>query len=425
MKGFRKHIAASIAITAVFVVSALALSVSAIPVVTPTVQASQEMRDSSRADSFAQPVEASDAVAEALEAEQTVDTVQPAVGSTPSAPVAVVPVEEPVSEDANPQQAAPDKKQQELNPPTNLEGVFVTKLPPYVELKWNPNNSKKVIDYYLVYREDVEQPGQISVWKTKKSTYQDSEIVTGNTYRYWVTVVSKWGEESKPSNEIKVETQDTEPPAPPQGVVAAAIDPGVSIDWNANVDKNLVGYNVYVRKNNNKWTLLTGTPESDTHYYHESGTLNDVYAVSAVNVFGVESEYSVVKVEETKPVIYEESDPAVTVSGLWASEYYEGASAGRIKVAGSAGDRLNFTFVGRQVKLISANYWSCGSARIYIDGKLMATVNMYSADPIFQSVSVNVPGLKYGKHVLTLEVVGSGNPDGTYNFANADAFEVR
>ena len=38
---------------------------------------------------------------------------------------------------------------------------------------------------------------------------------------------------------------------------------------------------------------------------------------------------------------------------------------------------------------------------------------------------INAPGLKNGEHILTVEVLGSGNPEGTYNFVNVDAFEVR
>jgi len=439
MKGCWKHIAASASITAVFVICALAISISAVPVSSPPVQASQGSRTASLADSFTGLVEALGEACEKAPAEEPpvpAAVVEPAAQPAPAtaatqpAPAVTQPVAEhapaaPQPQDPDPQPAAPNKPPGGvINPPTNLTGTFVPDVPPYVQLTWNGNNSKKDLDYFLVYREDVSQPGQISVVQSNKENYDDYNITPGHTYRYWVTAVAKWSEESGPSNIVEVATQVLDPPAPPQGVTAAAIDPGVSLDWQPNGEANLAGYNVYYSRNG-RWRQLNSALLTDNHYYYDQGSAGQTYAVSAVNVFGIESGYTVVVAQAAAPVIYQESDPAVAVEGLWVIEKYVGASGGQIRVAGTAGERLHFTFTGSQVKLIAANYWTCGNARIYIDGDLMATVNMYSYAPVFQSIDVSVPGLKYGQHVLTVEVVGSGNPETTFNFVNVDAFEVR
>ena len=431
MKGFRKHIIASVAITAVFAVCALALSVSAVPVSVTPAQASQ-----SNSGSSAVPVDAV-SVAPAAEAPQPAaveEVAQPAPAAAAPQPVVESdPVALPQQEDGDPQQAAPDKKQErEINPPTNLTGKFVPEMPPYVYLEWNPNNSNKVLDYFIVYREDVggssevvESSKKISAFKTKKAEYKDEDIKPGDTYRYWVTAVAKWGEESKSSNAVEVATIPMDPPAPPKGVVAAAIDPGVSMDWEPNSEANLAGYNVYAMAPNGRWRQINKDVVSDNHYYYCKGELGGSYAVSAVNVFGIESEYTAVVAQATTPVIYEDNDAAVSVQGFWTYEYYPGASAGQVRVAGNQGEKLNFHFTGRQVKLITANYWTCGDANVYIDGELVDTVSMYSFDPVFQTIDVSVPGLKYGQHTLTVEVAGSGNPENEFNFVNVDAFEVR
>ncbi|MBN2027921.1 MAG: hypothetical protein JW854_14310 [Actinobacteria bacterium] len=433
MKGYWKHIAASASITAVFVVCALALSVSAVPVSVPAVEAAAtlDVRCASLTGSLTRLIQAVDEAWDAAPAEtpapaQTVQTTaQPAPAAAVPAqaePPAATPAA-PQPDDSNPQQAAPPPPPQ-INPPANLAGVFVPNIPPYIELTWDPNNQPRYIDYFLVYRQVVGQAGEIKVVRSRKSTYDDYDITAGKTYRYWVTVVSRYGEESDPSNVIEVEPQPLTPPAPPQGVVAAALDPGVSFDWEPNGEENLAGYNVYLNLNG-RWKVLNNKLLTDVHYYYPNGSLGQTYAVCAVNDFGIESGYSVVQPVPTTPVIYEENDPAVTVQGNWVIERYEGASGGSIIVAGSAGERLNFTFTGRQVKLIAANYWTCGDARIYVDGELMGTVSMYSYDPVFQSIDISLPGLKYKQHVLTIEVVGAGNPETEFDFVNVDAFEVR
>jgi hypothetical protein len=441
MKGFWRHIAASASISAVFIVCALALAVSAAPVATPPAQALEGGRAVSLADSLASMAEALETAAAEVPAEETPATnaqvetaAQPAPATAapapvltptpaPAAPQPEEPAAQPQPEVPLPQPAAPPPPPV-WNPPTNLAGTFVPDVPPYIALTWDPNNPKKNLSYCLIYREVVGQPGQISVVQSNKSPYDDYDITAGLTYRYWVTAVSKTGQESGPSNIIEVETQVMNPPAPPQGVLAAAVDPGVSLDWQPNGESNLAGYNVYLSRNG-RWRILNNGVVTDNHYYYDLGTAGQTYAVAAVNVFGIESGYTVVQAQATTPVVYEETDPAVTFEGLWVIEKYVGASGGSIIVAGTAGERLHFAFTGRQVKLIAANYWTCGNARIYIDGDLMATVSMYSYDPVFQSIDVSVPGLKYGHHVLTVEVVGSGNPETTFNFVNVDAFEVR
>ena len=399
--------------------------------ITP-VQASQGTRTASLAASFSDLAKALDeAYGKALAEEPAAAasaggvTVQPTPATVVPQPVAEPAPEASQPQDPDPQPAAPKKPPGgTINPPANLKGEFVTVMPPYVELAWNGNNSRKDVEYFLIYREDVAKPGQISVIQEKKETYEDYKIDPGSTYRYWVTAVAKWGEESGPSNIIEVVTQSMQTPASPQGVVAAAIDPGVSFDWQPNGESNLAGYNVYC-SNRGGWQKLNDAVLADNHYYYKEGCAGQTFAVSAVNVFGIESGYAVAVAQATAPTLYQENDPAVSVEGMWAIESYQGASGGSIRVAGVPGEKLNFAFTGRQVKLLAANYWSCGSARIYIDGELMATVNMYSFDPVFQSIDVSVPGLKYGKHMLTIEVVGSGNPEATFNFVNVDAFEVR
>lgn len=214
------------------------------------------------------------------------------------------------------------------------------------------------------------------------------------------------------------------PPQAPQGVTAAAIDPGVSIDWQLAAGGDTCGYYVYSRNKNN-WKRLTKKPVIDNHFYDPEGVCGGEYAVSALGAGGAESDLAAVVAEASSPVVFEESCPGVSVEGTWAVEEYEGASGGAIMVAESSGSILRFRFTGRQFKLLAANYWSCGQANVYVDNDFVTRVDMYSGDTLFQQVEVSVPGLKYEEHVVTVLVLGYGNPEVTYNFVNIDAFEVR
>lgn len=315
-----------------------------------------------------------------------------------------------------------------VNPPSDLVGVFVPSATPYVELTWKGNNQPKFLREFRVYRvvagsgEDVVIT---PIGRTKKERFRDYQLELGTTYTYWVTAVSKGGEESAPSNQVEVETFKDQPPEPPQGLVAAAIDPGVCLDWEPSVSPDIAGYMVYLVADGGNYQPLTREPLADNHYYHREGVAGNLYAVCTVNLFGTKSEYVLAEATVSQPTYFEENNPGVWVEGLWVSEAYPEASGGRIIVAGAKGDRLHFRFTGRQVRVVSAMYWTCGSAAMYIDGQYITSVNLYSYDPLFGSVTLDVPGLRYGEHTFTVEVLGTGNPEVDLYFVNVDAFEVR
>lgn len=436
MKGYRKHQLAGATLTALLVIASLSLAFTGpaaregVPVAAARGQQVSGVaapvadkvtltgREVARIPEVTIP-EGTSALAVSPKVKEGVKT-QPSEGDAESKPV----------DGGEAQKAIPSDKipipETGVNPPTDLAGTFVPQQKPYVLLKWNGNNHPKFLREFRIYRvvageELVGDPAPID--STKKEQYQDFGLELGKTYVYWVTAVSKSGEESAPSNTVEVVTYQNLPPQTPQGLTAAAIDPGVCLDWLPNPESDVIGYMVYMMSGG-VYQKLTAQPVTENHFYHPTGVAGNVYAVTAVNVFGTESGYAVAEASPAAPSYFEEYAAGVMVEGLWVSEAYPEASGGRILVAGSAGDRLHFKFTGRQVKVISAMYWTCGSAAMYIDGEYITTVNLYSYDPVFGSVTMDVPGLVYGEHTLTIEVLGTGNPETNLYFVNVDAFEV-
>jgi hypothetical protein len=301
----------------------------------------------------------------------------------------------------------------------------------YVILQWKCDNPPKALKGYNVYRVDVTSsdtlPDLGNPYDTaKKPYYEDNKVEAGHTYRYWVTALSKSGEESKPSNTVDVEVVKIAVPSTPTGLAAYLVDPGVSLDWDPNPEGDIAGYNVYVSKNpSSRRTKLNGDPVPANHYYHQAGNSGLYYWVSAVNRYGLESQAAMAVPAALTPVIVEEDDASISVSGLWVIEHYVGPNNGRIRVAGDAGASLVLRFKGSQVKVAVAQYWSCGSAQVYLDGKPLSTINLYSEATTYNVIDLSVPGLARGEHTLTIEALGSGNPSHPYNFINVDYFEVR
>ncbi len=301
----------------------------------------------------------------------------------------------------------------------------------YVILTWKSDNPPNTLKGYNIYRVEVgaadELPGLGTPYDTvRKPYYEDYKVEAGHTYRYWVTAVSKGGEESKPSNTADVTVVKVAVPSTPTGFAAWVVDPGVSLDWDPNPEKDIAGYNVYVSRNpNSARKKINGSLVAANHYYLADGQADLCYWVSAVNRLGLESQAAMAKPQAVSPMIIEENDPSIETSGLWVPESYVGPTNGKIKVAGDAGARLQLKFTGSQVKLVVAKYWSCGSARVYLDGKEIAVINLYSESVTYNVVDLSVPGLPRGEHTLVIEALGAGNPQYPFNFVNVDCFEIR
>jgi hypothetical protein len=322
-----------------------------------------------------------------------------------------------------------------ITAPYDLQGKFVPDTAgPYASLSWTSDNHPSILGGYNIYRVDATSadvapaPGKPYASVGKTTTFSDYKIELGRTYRYWVTAVSKKdGSESGASSTVDVVTMNVTPPSTPKGLAAFGIDPGVSLDWTANPELDIVGYNVYTSSSSSArgTKVNTSGPVPTNHYYYSSGNAALYYWVSAVNKFGLESAAVAAKPTISAAKLVEESDPSLVLAGTWSVECYAGPNNGKIIVAGDAGSTLKFNFTGSQVKMTAAKYWSCGSARVLIDGQVVATINEYSEATTYNVVSLNVPGLVHGNHTLTIEVLGSGNPAYPYNFVNVDSFEVR
>jgi hypothetical protein len=67
--------------------------------------------------------------------------------------------------------------------------------------------------------------------------------------------------------------------------------------------------------------------------------------------------------------------------------------------------------------------WS-GIAQVFLDGKLVATVDTYSATQVAQKVQYTASGLTDGPHTLTIVVSGSHDTRSAGAWVWVDAFDV-
>lgn len=110
----------------------------------------------------------------------------------------------------------------------------------------------------------------------------------------------------------------------------------------------------------------------------------------------------------TRPVLYQEGSAGFTWSTAWHRAAAPGASGGAVRAATAAGATARFRFSGHAVGWIAARGPGNGFARVYVDGALVATVNLEASGRQPPRVVWRQRWSKVGTHVVTVKVLGSG-----------------
>ena len=123
-------------------------------------------------------------------------------------------------------------------------------------------------------------------------------------------------------------------------------------------------------------------------------------------------------------VRHEQNDAAVTLGGDWISKGGEGDSGGSSAAADAAGASAQFTFSGSAVSWIAAGDMSSGIANVYLDGKLVSIIDLYSPVPVTQKAQFTMHQLSGGVHTLSIVATGEKNDASRGAWVGVDAFDV-
>ncbi len=187
-----------------------------------------------------------------------------------------------------------------------------------IRLNWLPPSANIDISSpvsllgYNVYRStSPNEPGKLlNRSPVTAAAFDDEFFDFGKEYYYFVRAVSVGTQaepiESAESNVMKFKAVDIFAPGPPASITVAAAPTVISIFWAVNIEKDVVGYNIYRSEDKDlpkdKWTLLTRQLSKANTFQDpkvESGKTY-YYYLTATDKFGNVSEASEV-VSETVP----------------------------------------------------------------------------------------------------------------------------
>ncbi|WP_105033455.1 right-handed parallel beta-helix repeat-containing protein [Cryobacterium aureum] len=121
--------------------------------------------------------------------------------------------------------------------------------------------------------------------------------------------------------------------------------------------------------------------------------------------------------------VIDSSSAKITYSGSWRSTRNAADRGGSVRFQFSAGS-ASMTFTGTSVAFITRTTQSSGKSTVSIDGKVVATVNAYSARTVHQKTAFSTSTLSSGSH--TIKVSRTGKKDARSSGTNSivDAFVV-
>jgi hypothetical protein len=104
-------------------------------------------------------------------------------------------------------------------------------------------------------------------------------------------------------------------------------------------------------------------------------------------------------------------ETSLTYSGSWRRAQHSGYSGGAVNYATAAGATARFRFTGKSITWTGPVGPTRGKANVYVDGKLVKTVDLYSATYRARVAVFTATWGSTSKHTIAIKVVGTkGRP---------------
>ena len=182
--------------------------------------------------------------------------------------------------------------------------------------------------------------------------------------------------------------------------------------WAAATDASnpIAGYQASWRVNGGTWSTPASLAAA-TRTLDRTFTTSAQYELRlrAKDAAGNWSPWSLLPTASTG--VAQDTSGSIVRTGAWSSTSNTSYSRGTSIFAKTAGAGLTREFTGRAIAWVAAMGPTRGSAKVYIDGALAATVSQYRSDPAYRRVVFEYSWQTSGTHRITIVVAGTaGRP---------------
>jgi hypothetical protein len=184
----------------------------------------------------------------------------------------------------------------------------------------------------------------------------------------------------------------------------------VKIAWSACDADGISKYQLQRQVNGGSWTnvtLASATSTSIGQSLTKSATYR--FRVHATDKTGALGSY--VYGPTFTPVVSNDSSSQITYTGTWSTSTSSSYYGGSDRYTSTVGRAATYSFTGTSVAWVAYKSTSRGSAQIYIDGVLKATVSLYSTTTMARAQVYAFNWATSGAHTIRVVVLGTaGHP---------------
>ncbi len=274
-----------------------------------------------------------------------------------------------------------------------------------------------------------------------------SELANGTTYPYsgyksWNlvdtdngthTVYVQWSDKAGNWSVVEHDTIELDTAAPtvntpvrtfvvPSAVTGNAVP--VRINWTAADEiSGLARYEVQQSLNGGKWSWVARSTTADTLIRYLVPGKHYQFRIRAYDRAGNISTWT--NGTGMKVASYQESHASITYSGKWMPVKLRDAYSQSVRYTTVADARASIAFMGSNVAWVSRKTPDSGQAEVYVDGRYIATLDLYSATTQPRQIVFTIGdlGLPAG-HTLEVRTLGTKNLSSEGTRVYVDAFVV-
>jgi hypothetical protein len=184
----------------------------------------------------------------------------------------------------------------------------------------------------------------------------------------------------------------------------------VKTAWSACDADGIKSYRLQRQVNGGTWTTVTlGTTTSTSILQSLTKSSTYRFRVQATDKTSLVTSY--VYGPSFKPIVSDNTSTLITYTGTWGTGTYSSYYGGHDRYASAAGASATYSFTGSSVAWVAYKSTIRGSAKVYVDGVLKATVSLYSTTSTARAQVYAFNWATSGAHTLRIVVVGTaGHP---------------
>jgi hypothetical protein len=184
----------------------------------------------------------------------------------------------------------------------------------------------------------------------------------------------------------------------------------VKTAWSACDADGIKSYVLQRQVNGGSWTTISLSSATATSI-SLSLTKNSTYRFRVHATDGINTTSSYVYGPKFKPIVSDDTSTAIKYTGTWGTGTFSTYYGGHDRYASAAGASATYSFTGSSVAWVAYKSTIRGSAQVWVDGVLKATVSLYSTTSTAKAQVYAFNWATSGAHTIRIVVVGTaGHP---------------